>query len=258
MTQPSRFVIAGTQRTGTTLLRTSLSSHPRIECRGEVFKLGKRPYTLPDGYWAFSRRTVLSRVRATVQRRASTQRYLSELYGRTDVEATGYKLMLNQCCSRPYIWSQTQAYDVSVIHMTRRNVLKTLVSRQAAARSGVYHVSATLPVKSAVKDWAARSVILDSSTLLGELDAIAAESLEWRRRIGRSRFMDLHYEDYVADQGRWNNLILEFLGVSAQPLHSDLKKVNPDSLGALVANFDEVAALLRHSQYAYCLESDGT
>lgn len=256
MTAPAPFVIVGTQRTGTTLLRTSLSSHPGIECRGEVFKLGRRPYSLDDGYFSFSRRTLPARINATIRPASSTRGYLAMMYGQTGYEAVGYKLMLNQCIARPYLWHGTLAHGASVIHMTRRNVLKTLISRRAAAQSGVYHVSATLPVKSAVKDWSATAVTLDTSTLLHDLDAIAEEPAQWKRLIAGNRCFDLAYEEYVADQVGWNRSILGFLGASEMPLHSDLKKVNPDSLTRLIANYEEVSKVLRSSDYAHCLEQE--
>jgi LPS sulfotransferase NodH len=255
MTHSRAFVIAGTQRTGTTLLRTSLASHPGIECRGEVFKLGRRPYALPDGYWAFTRRNVACRANAVLRPRRSTRAFLAELYGTPAVEAIGYKLMLNQCEARPYLWLQTISHGVSVIHMTRRNVLKTLVSRQAAATSGVYHVSDTLPVKSAVKDWSASLVTLDPDSLIAALDRIAAEQQGWKEIIGGARCFDLYYEDYVADLDGWNGRILDFIGASRGCLRSDLRKVNPDSLRSLVANYGEVEAVLRGTRYASCLDA---
>jgi LPS sulfotransferase NodH len=221
-----------------------------------VFKLGRRPYSLDDGYSAFSRRTLLARLNATFRPASSANSYLARMYGQTGYEAVGYKLMLNQCVARPYLWHGTLVHGASVIHMTRRNVLKTLISRRAAAQSGVYHVSATLPVKSAVKDWSATAVTLHTPTLLRDLDTIAAETAQWKRLIASNRCFDLPYEEYVADQAGWNKSILGFLGASEMPLHSDLKKVNPDSLTRLVANFEEVSELLRGSDYAHCLERE--
>jgi Sulfotransferase family len=255
VTAGRRFVIAGTQRTGTTLLRTSLSSHPDIVCHGEVFKTGRSPYALPDGYWAFSRRSRFARVKAFFRPRASTAEFLHHVFDRPECHAVGFKLMLSHCKSRPYLWQQVSDHVAAVVLMTRKNVLKTLVSRRAAAKSGVYHVSASLPVKTAVRDWSGEAVSLDVATLLQDLDDIAAEPDEWRRLIGGSDSLEVTYEDYVECQPDWNSRVLGFLDVRALPLHSDLKKVNPDSLRALVANYDQVAQVLRQSPYAFCLAS---
>lgn len=257
MAEPTRFLIAGTQRTGTTLLRTSLSSHPRIVCHGEVFKLGKKAYTLPGGYWAFARQSLRQRVDAMLRPRRSFRDYLDRLYGHRECSAVGFKLMLNQCASRPFLWSLICGYGVKAILVTRRNVLKTLVSRLTAAESGVYHVSPTLQAKSAVSDWTAKSVRIEPGTLLGDLDRILGETAEWKLKLKDCVFMELIYEDYVRDQATWNSKILDFLGAPPQALSSDLRKVNPDELRALVSNFDEVASIVRQSRHAHCLAGDG-
>src|SRR5688572_8111341 len=180
LVEPTRFVIAGTQRTGTTLLRTSLSSHPDIDCRGEVFNLGKSPYVLPGGYWAFARQDASHRLSAAVFPRRSFRNFLDHLYRERACGAVGFKVMLNHCMSRPYLWPLIAEYGVKVILVTRRNVLKTLVSRCAAAVSGVYHVSASLPAKTAVADWKPRTVKINSATVIQELDKIAQEADGWR------------------------------------------------------------------------------
>ena len=251
--EPTKFVVAGTQRTGTTLLRTSLSSHPRIVCHGEVFKLGKKPYALPGGYWAFTRVDSAHRLQAAFFPRHACRNFLAELYGHRECSAIGFKLMLDQCEARPYLWPLVLQHQVKTILVTRRNLLKTLVSRQTAASTGVYHVSATLPAKSAVANWAARPVRIEAATVIRDLDAIAEESLEWRRRLENLEFMELVYEEYVHDQPHWNARVLEFLRVPAQALKSDLKKVNPDVLRDLVTNYDEIADVLRKSPYSFCL-----
>jgi len=171
--EPTKFVVAGTQRTGTTLLRTSLSSHPRIVCHGEVFKLGKKPYALPGGYWAFTRVDSAHRLQAAFFPRHACRNFLAELYGHRECSAIGFKLMLDQCEARPYLWPLVLQHQVKTILVTRRNLLKTLVSRQTAASTGVYHVSATLPAKSAVANWAARPVRIEAATVIRDLDAIA-------------------------------------------------------------------------------------
>src|SRR5215212_5764909 len=88
-----QFVIVGTQRTGTTLIRTSLDSHSDLICSGEVFKGGRRPYKELDGYWAYCRATPFNRVRHYVARKRNVREFLSRLLSREGAEAIGFKLM---------------------------------------------------------------------------------------------------------------------------------------------------------------------
>ena len=256
MTDPTRFLIAGTQRTGTTLLRTSLSSHPAITCHGEVFKLGRVPYSLPGGYWAYSRSSLSNRMSSIFTPRRSCQDFLRQLYGARDTAAVGLKLMLNQCDERSYLWPLLAAIPVRSILVTRRNYLKTLLSRRTAAPTGIYPVSGTLPAKASVSSWEARPIRLDAATIVAELDAIEAEAGRWRALLSDMRCLEIEYESYVRDQPSWNARVLEFLDVAQTPLISDLKKVNPDRLADLIVNYDEIAELVSRSSHAACLDED--
>lgn len=251
----TNFVILGTQRTGTTLVRTSLSSHPDILCCGEVFLLGRRPYSKSDGYWSYTRLNVKNRVQALLMPRMTTAAYLNQLYSKKEYAAIGFKLMLGHCLARPYIWPLVVDKDVKVILVRRRNSLKTLVSRRTAAESGVYHISRTLGVTSAVESWDARSVTLDPLTLVEDLDSINSEYDRWRSYLeDTTERLDVEYEDYTEDIVAGNKKVLEFLGMRQVPLKSDLKKVNPDDLSQSIANYDEVVQVLENSRYSGYLD----
>ncbi len=256
MTGATRFIVAGTQRTGTTLLRTSLNSHPQVSCHGEVFKLGRTPYALPDGYRHYTRAKLPRRINALLCGRSSVRAFLREMFSEADRAAIGFKLMLSHCKSRPDVWDVTKSFQPRVILVTRSNVLKTLVSRRAAASSGVYHISRSLPVKTAVTEWSVRPVPLDPRTIIRDLEAISAESSEWRAMIPELPHVEVVYEDYVRDQSSWNARLASFLGVPARDLHSDLKKISSDRLREAIANFDEIAPVLAGSAYASCLETE--
>lgn len=255
MQETANFVILGTQRTGTTLVRTSLNSHPDILCCGEVFLLGKRPYSKADGFWSYSRLNIRNRVRALLSPKKAAADYLDQLYSRPGYAAIGFKLMLGHCLKRPHIWPLLLDKNTKFILVRRRNSLKTLVSRRSASESGVYHISRTLSVGSAVDDWQARGVKLDPTTIIEELDAISRELDAWRTRLtGDIPQIEVVYEDYTRDVGGENERILDFLGVRQLPLTSDLKKVNPDDLGQSIMNYDEVALALKDTRYQEYLD----
>ena len=257
MNSPTRFVILGSQRTGTTLIRTSLASHPDILCHGEAFNLGRKPYKDAGGYWHFSRQSFGRRVRSILRPAANTELFLSQLYESDGFAAIGFKLMLNHCRARPYIWDSLTRRNVRVLLIERRNVLKTLISRRAAQSSGVYHVSRTLRQGSAVASWTPKKVTLDIATLRQDLEAISAEHAAWKSMVGnRLSCLDVVYEEYAADGEAGNAAILDFLNVRPAPLKTDLKKVNPDKLEDIVENFEQVAAELDGTRFApYLTES---
>jgi GTP:adenosylcobinamide-phosphate guanylyltransferase len=99
-------------------------------------------------------------------------------------------------------------------------------------------------------------VRLNAQSLLDDLDSISNETIEWKRRLKDCEFIELIYEEYVQDQPGWNAKALEFLGAPWYALSSDLRKVNPDELGSLVSNFDEIASIVRKSRYSSCLPAE--
>jgi LPS sulfotransferase NodH len=246
------FVIAGTQRTGTTLVRTSLSSHPRILCHGEVFKLGKRPYTHADGYWAYTRRSPAARLCALAAPQRSTARFLRDLYGATGHAAVGFKLMLSHCAARPYLWPLVRSYTPKVVFVRRENVLKTLLSRLAAAASGIYHLPASTAGAAPRRS---PRLHVDVRSLVANLEAIESEPRQWRELLRGLPVLEIVYEDYVRTLKATNDRMLEFLGVEAIDLASDLQKINADNLAQLIDNHAEVAAALTGTRFAVCLDA---
>jgi Sulfotransferase family len=257
MTVPCRFFIAGTQRTGTTLVRTSLSSHKNILCRGEVFLLGNNPYREEGGYWHYTRQSLQNMALALLRPSLSTKHFLDDLYSDTAHSAIGFKLMLNHCLSRPYILPRLFEHNVKAILVCRRNVLRTLVSRRAAADSGVYHVSNSLEKRTAVEHWTAPKIMIDIATLIRDLQAIGAEHQQWESILStKVERIDVDYERYVRNPAAENSKILQFLGVPHAPLSSDLKKVNPRDLSSHIRNYAEVVATLQNTEYADFLYSE--
>lgn len=250
MPETTKFILLGTQRTGTTLIRTSLDSHPDILCCGEVFELGRNPYRNDDGYWSYSTRSVYHRLRSGLLPGTVAKEYLERLFFDQRYSAVGFKLMLSQCKAKPFIWPLLTQYELKAVLVIRRNALKTLISRRTAAASGVYHISNTLKAKSAVRSWNARKIHLDSTSLLLELESIVSERDQWRSLIGNTfELLEVYYEDYTKDQDSMNSKLQNFLNVNEYPLKSDLRKVNPDKLEQILGNFGEVRQVLEGTKF---------
>lgn len=251
MGETTKFVILGTQRTGTTLIRTSLDSHPDVQCSGEVFNLGRRPYRADDGFWKYSTSSVFQRIRSRLNPQAVTSEYLQNLFNHPDYSAIGFKFMLSHSIARPYIFQMLKQHNAKAILVIRRNALKTLISRKIAASSGVYHVSKTLGARSAVENWKRQKITLDCQTLTDELQDIVDEVQTWRDLAeGSLEMTELIYEDYLRDQDKHNEQLQKFLNLKYSKLNSDLKKVNADKLEQLVVNHEDVRKVLLNTDYS--------
>jgi LPS sulfotransferase NodH len=238
------FVIVGTQRTGTTLIRTSLDSHPDALCSGEVFKSGKRPYKKPDGYWAFCRETLSNRIRHYIARRRNVCAFLDRLLSRPDAQAVGFKIMYSHARRYPEVVEYLRRHQLCVIHVTRRNFLRTLISRDVARLTGIYHRTANSAQS------AAAAIELDVSTLVHRLRGISSEEGAWDSLLlGHSRVHKVCYEDFIDDRPAVTRKLLQFLGLRYTELNSPLEKVNASDMRHLISNYGEVEKALRATPF---------
>ncbi len=246
-----QFVIVGTQRTGTTLIRTSLDSHPDLICSGEVFKGGRRPYQHPDGYWAFCRASPRNRIRQYVARKRNVTDFLTQLFSRPGAAAIGFKLMYSHSLRYPEVVDFIRQRGLSVIHVIRRNVLKTLISRDVARLTGVYHRT-----KETTEQGQA-AITLDPATLIERLDAVAREERTWQERLdGHAPIMKVSYEDFVNERELETQRLLQFLNLRFVELNSPLQRISPTDMRLVIANYDEVATVLRGTPYLQFLEAE--
>lgn len=248
-----KFVILGTQRTGSTLIRTCLDSHPDIRCFGELFaQRDERPHS----YAGFVTSSLSHRLLHYVGRKHLIYRYLDQLPDKDDDRTYGFKVMYSQLqgfrYGFPMILDYLSDHRVKVLHVVRKNVLKMAVSRVRAWSTGIWHSSAKERKGPA-------TIELDTQTLLSILKKLKRIEDEWRARLGRLDTLEVAYEGFVDDQATSTAQILGFLGVEpGPPLVSHLKKVTPDSLGDVVTNFSAVRALLAGTEFEWCLDDSPT
>jgi hypothetical protein len=251
--KPTRFAIVGVQRTGTTWIRTTLNDHPAILALGEVFLYshGRFPFRRRAGadvehsYRKFLDDSLARKFRHHAGRAGLVREYLDHLYSRPGFEAIGFKLMRTQCDQFPMVVDFLLQEDVRIIHVVRRNVLKTLISRETARQRKLFHAKGSVPVA---------KITLDIASLRSALDRISDDNAYWTRIFGRSAYLQLSYEGFVTDKNTELHRIYEFLCVVPDhEVSSNLVKINPDDLSEVVSNFPEVRRALNATPYAWCL-----
>jgi LPS sulfotransferase NodH len=218
------FVILGTQRTGTTWLATLLDAHREVRCYGEAFKSfeSRSKVDVGDsGYLHYRQATWRRRLRHLLQRRASVDAYLDELYAppAAQVQAVGFKLMLNQGTRNAAVLDYLLARGARGIAVFRENSLQTLVSRLSARQSGTFHSTEKV---------AARPVVVAVDDLLQRLASLDAERTAWSERLGAR--MTLHrvsYEQLAGDPNATMAGVFGFLGVSVEPVTARCRRSAP-------------------------------
>lgn len=241
-----KFAIAGVQRSGTTLITTSLNSHPDIRCEGELFKMLPPRGTVDvkdSGYRTHLQTSFRLRVEDLLWRRRSVYRYLDQFYLAAGWKAAGFKLMRNQLFARrfPMVSDYLVERQVSVIHVIRENVLKVYLSRLGARRRRTFH---------STQSQREPALFVPVTNLESELSAIEKQTAELRTFFeGSVPYLAITYEQYMANPEGEAQRMLEFLGVPAARLQSFLVKLNPDKLSELVENLNEVRQCLRDTRF---------
>lgn len=242
-----RFVVVGVQRSGTTLVTTSLDSHRSVYCAGELFKM-RNPRAGVDvrdgGYRNYINTSVRLKLSHHVFRRGLVRNYLDSFFNQPGFEAVGFKLMRNHLYPGqfpsliPYLIDR----QIRVIHVIRDNVLKTHLSRLMAQRSGMFHGTRERDLSSRIE--------IPTNDLVHKLSRIAEQNAQLTQIFaGNTPYLACTYEQFSADHESEARRLLEFLELKITTLRTPLVKLTSDDLSAIVENLDVVRDCLRGTQF---------
>lgn len=234
----TRFVIVTTGRTGSTRLRLLLDSHPLITCHGELF--GENLSTLAAPGSEPHRRLLAERdldPAGFAMQRA---------FAPTGAAAVGFKILHQQLLQRwPGLLDALQrAQDVRIIHLVRRNGIKRFMSEYfvgTVTGKNVYFQDEPLP--------RIEPVVVPVTILLERLSEERRQSDRIRAVFADHPCHEVAYEESLDDDGPALRAAQEFLGVPPASLTAPIRKILPDDLRQLIANFDEVAAAVRGTPF---------
>jgi hypothetical protein len=218
---------------------TSLTSHPDIHCYREIF-LPTNPK--PETYRTYRMQSLPRKVAHLFQRKQLIDSYLTDLYAADgNLKALGFKFMYSQAEKLPDVVTWLKDHEVRVIHLIRANTLKKIVSGETAKTRKLYH--STKPVE-AIK------VRINTRKLKRTLAYVLHQVETYRSVFKDNPYLELTYESFVANRDQETQRLLEFLHI--QPpvsLTTDLVKLNPDSLEALIENYDDVVKTLAGTEF---------
>jgi len=225
-----RFIILTRSRSGSNLLSSFLNSHRQIYTRGEIF------WNLNGRDW---------------------KRVLADEFAKepTYIKARGFKIFYYHPQDDPdcELWDHLKSMeDLHVIHLRRENLLRVLTSRKIAGASDVWAThQATAGSDGKPVDKRVRFSI-------EELETAFQETRDWeqmaRERFSENPFLEISYEDLVAERQVTVARVAEFLDVDRFDAETTLRKQNPEPLGALIVNFDELKAHFSKTQWRLFFE----
>jgi hypothetical protein len=272
----TRFVILFYARTGSTVLAHALNSHPRILCFREVFN-----WLHGDSYVDFSvDRYDNNSADDGRLRRADPIAFLEKrifCQHPQITSAVGFKLAYVHCDAQ---WGFPAVLDylvpdkhIRIIHVQRRNMLKSLASDRLAAITGEYLRIRAFPGLSSIpKDlihparaFRRARVFVRQSLRQAHMPTRVALSVEeckayfqgTRAAIARHEELfrehdklSVFYEEILSSRDEVFARAQSFLGVEPRTLTVDLKKQNPDDLRALIENYDQLREAFAGTEYS--------
>ncbi len=252
--KPTKYVLFAKQRSGSTWIIDLLNSHRDVVGYSELFDYecwGKDELvggTVGVSSWNSFVADFHAKHNREPNRAEQVSLYLAYLHGLAfmairDEKAVGFKLMYNQAISHPAIPRYLQNNKVHCIHLIRRNHLDGIVSHEAVANRGFAHAG---------KKADAQATKIDAASIVMRIKRRAADVRAGQEfaRFLRLPTIEIFYEDLKEDLSGMSQ-VLEFLGVDPSPerLKSKLKKMSSNSHRDTIANYDEVAAALKGTEF---------
>ena len=248
------FLVVCCARTGSNYLIGLLGSHPNVLV------------PLPPGE-LFAHFALLDAPRARRRPIAYLER---EVYGSYSprIRAVGFKLMYHQArCEDPAladpellclpkaerarlerIWGYLAARpEIRVIHLTRANPLRSVVSTRVALESGRW-------VSERGAQGPAHAVRVEPVDVLLELERTDAQKRRFLDLFGGHPMLDLSYEELTTRTRSASEAVQRFLELPPARLSSSLRRQNPFPLRELVLNYADLRAALTGTRWERCLE----
>lgn len=270
-----RFILLGRPRTGSTMLVQALNSNPGVICWSEIFNK-RREFSTRD----VGMPTHLDRGAEALRNRDYDAFLRDRIFCRHEEErrAVGFKIFYHHFSHFDGLEARlTEDTELRVLHLRRRNALRTLVSGKINQETGIavlpsyksvitfakLMAAARQPLKAA--SWLRRRLRLARRAGQTRVRISAEELVPFARRMdslaarfddafGRHPRLTIFYEDMDRNREEAFDRVQSFIGVEKQPLTVTLRKQNPQPLRDLIENYDELYEELQSTPYVDWLE----
>lgn len=234
----NRFILIGTQRSGTTYLGDLLSSHQQIYMGQELFKIENNLINVDDDNYGY------------FQKEKTVNQFLDDFFKKRlkNNNTAGFKIMLNHMEYFPEVLEYINNNKIKCIYLERDNQLKTALSRLKARKTQIYHTAESIEHQ---------SIEIDPDILITELRTINESIRKLRKISKKTGCYKLIYESLVQDKKKEIKHLLEYLDVPyIEDLDSSLKKINSDTISDIVSNYDEIIKIVSHTEFAKYIDEE--
>ncbi len=224
------FVVIGAPRSGNNLLASCLNSHPRVCLESELLEhlRGRSAKEAVEEIFAPS----------PLINRAVGFRFFYDHPRDTGREETRQRLR-----SIP---------GLRVIHLQRRNRVRVFVSLMLAHQNSVW-------VEHGENDrnsLSSKKVTLNSADFFIMLNMFDVSKRNCLKPFVDCPVHEVWYEDLVASPGETLESLQRFLGVEPRLLTTGTKRINPEPLSELIANYDDVRRHFQNTEWDWCFDEE--
>ncbi|NQX87069.1 MAG: hypothetical protein HRT77_00240 [Halioglobus sp.] len=231
------------------MLITSLNSHSDILCAGEIFfpRSGSE-----HAIRKYASETTNRKIRHGIARGGLVREFLDNFYSHNEGQAIGFKYMYSQARYIPWLYpsalSYMRSHKLSIIHNTRNNYLRVIISRMASESTGIYR---------SVKALDRQPVVVPVKSLQHKLARLKNLDAIWATKFENQPYLRVAYESLLEDPIREQKRVLDFIDVKCNgELTSPFSKLTNKTIASLISNYEEVERELRGSEFEYLLSDD--
>jgi len=239
-----RFIILNAARTGSTMLRHLLNSHPEICCHGEVMAGGIRSFV---GLQDRPNLPLVSKLESMLK--ADPVGFMRDfVLFPGGMKAVGFKIKYEELVLPEFAAIRSaleQNAELRVIHLRRENRLKRVISKITATRiNKVFNVLD--PSEKPVQTLFA----LDPKECEEDFTQTADREEEFTKAFASHPMCEVGYEELVHPDAGARQRVQEFLGVAPVTLETATVKINSDRVEDMVENLEVLRAHFANTPWA--------
>lgn len=217
-----KFIILSRSRTGSNLLKSYLNAHPNIQAKGEILgRLEGKSYQ-------------------SILNSAFTTQW-------PEVKSIGFKIFYYHPVDvkSPELWkSLIKMHDLIILHLKRKNVLKTIISQKVAQQTGIWSSKKKLKTRKETQ-----KIYFPPDELYSKIK----QTIYWQSSAEQwfegHPFLNIYYEDLISNPLNIYKQILNMFGLQYIEPKTDLKKQNIESIKNLLMNYEELKDYFKDTQW---------
>ena len=240
-----KFIIVGRSRSGSNFLRGLLNDHDQITVFGELFQnIQAFDWAMP-GYEQTAQDLEMIRTRPV--------RFIdTRVFGKVpkSTKALGFKIFYYHAQDGPWepVWPHLhRMQDLKVVHIKRKNILRTHLSRKRAVLTDQW-------VDTSGSSDRERPIPLSYEECLEDFTQTRQWETAFAAHFSDHQMVDVYYEDLATDYAPIIRNLHTFLGVDPRPAKPQTYKQSQLPLSQAIENFEDLRARFKNSQWEVFFE----